>query len=236
MSSSKRETANSSEPQRNIHIGRAVPPGSHGGSDTKGISTDTLTPVQSTDEIIVIDDSDTEAEVVQKRPRVSTASRKESAEGISSDENFAAKQRVVKQKSAVSGVKFIPTHGSEQDVEAERTMWCDAYAPTSMAELATSKNRVQSVRSWMEEALHGRPSSIDSDIAFSQLARDRIRKYRRILVLSGPAGVGKTTTVQVIAKELNVQVMEWEEGVEEWNMAGQMGNNFRLQFCLRLGC
>lgn len=105
-------------------------------------------------------------------------------------------------------------------------MWCDAYAPTATVELAPSKTRVQSVRNWLEEALYGRPSSVDPDIPFSKLARERIRKYRRILVLSGPAGVGKTTTLKVVAKELNVEVVEWEEGAEEWSLAGQIGTVF----------
>lgn len=105
-------------------------------------------------------------------------------------------------------------------------MWCDAYAPTTTSDLAPSKTRVQSVRNWLEEALYGRPGSVDPDISFSQLARDRIRKYRRILVLSGPAGVGKTTTLKVVANELGVEVVEWEEGAEEWSLTGNIGETF----------
>ena len=181
-------------------------------------------------QVIVIDDSDTEAGVIKKRPRQSTALRKESAEGISSDEQVVASRRRIKQTVPISSLnaRSDPAHDSEQYVEDEQAMWCDAYEPTSTADLAPSKNRVQSVRNWLEEALYGRPNAVDQDIPFSPLARDRIRKYRRILILSGPAGAGKTTTLKVVAKEMNVQVVEWEEGAEEWNMAGQIGKRLPL--------
>ncbi len=49
--------------------------------------------------------------------------------------------------------------------------------------------------------------------------------HQRILVLTGPAGVGKTTTIQVLTKELGVECVEWTEGVEEWGMAGVGGGS-----------
>jgi len=38
---------------------------------------------------------------------------------------------------------------------------------------------------------------------------------QRILLLSGPAGAGKTTTVRVVAKEMGVELMEWGEGADD---------------------
>jgi SpoVK/Ycf46/Vps4 family AAA+-type ATPase len=38
---------------------------------------------------------------------------------------------------------------------------------------------------------------------------------KRILLLSGPAGAGKTTTVRVVAKEMGVELMEWGEGADD---------------------
>lgn len=172
--------------------------------------------------MIVIDDSDTDREVMKKRPRISTASRKLSVEAISSDEHVLPSKGKAKQRTSATSSKAKSNHPAEQD--SEQAMWCDEYAPISTIDLAPSKTRVQSVRSWLEEALYGLPSSVDRDIPFSQLARDRIRKYRRILVLSGPAGVGKTTTLKLVAKELDVQVVEWEEAAEEWSMGGQIGS------------
>jgi cell cycle checkpoint protein len=223
--SSVKRDAGPSKTRRTLQDGIAAPKESIK-SSTKQQSQRTPTQVIPTGQVIVIDDSDVEAEVVKKRPRTSTASRKVSIEGISSDEDLLPTKGKAKQKPTApsSNAKIEANHRDEQEVV--QAMWCDAYAPTSTADLAPSKTRVQAVRSWLEEALYGRPSSVDQDIPFSQLARDRIRKYRRILVLSGPAGVGKTTTLKLIAKELNVEVVEWEEGAEEWSMGGQIGKAF----------
>jgi len=38
---------------------------------------------------------------------------------------------------------------------------------------------------------------------------------QRILLLSGPAGAGKTTTVRVVAKEMGIELMEWGEGADD---------------------
>jgi len=38
---------------------------------------------------------------------------------------------------------------------------------------------------------------------------------QRILLLSGPAGAGKTSTVRVVAKEMGVELMEWGEGADD---------------------
>lgn len=181
--------------------------------------------------MIVLDSSDIEEAVpVKKRQRTSTSSKMVAVEISSSDEQQMTTKRKAKGKSGVtiSKSESFCNHDSPISSALEQSMWCEAYAPTSTVDLAPSKTRVQSVRNWLEEALYGRPGSVDSDIPFSKLARDRIRKYRRILVLSGPAGVGKTTTLKVVAKELNVEVVEWEEGAEEWSLAGQIGAVFSI--------
>jgi cell cycle checkpoint protein len=41
---------------------------------------------------------------------------------------------------------------------------------------------------------------------------------QRILLLTGPAGVGKTTALKVLARALDVELIEWGDGVEEWSL------------------
>ncbi|KAJ9118987.1 hypothetical protein QFC24_005953 [Naganishia onofrii] len=181
---------------------------------------------KSDPDVIVLDSSDIEE--VQERPvakrlRTSASSRKVPTRIVSSDEDFEQPQgkgetattEVNRRKQMKASLLEIESQGTE-------AMWSEAYAPLSVTELATSKNRIKSVQIWLEEALFGRPRAVDSDIPFSEQAKDRIRKYRRILVLSGPAGVGKTTTLRLVAKELGAEVVEWEEGVEDWSMSGQI--------------
>lgn len=97
------------------------------------------------------------------------------------------------------------------------------------------------MRVWLQEAITGRPAKLDPDTPFSVEARNRLRKYRvselnariacpllkrthqRILILSGPAGAGKTTTARVLAKELDLDVLEWDEDVDDAAFATEPG-------------
>lgn len=75
-------------------------------------------------------------------------------------------------------------------------MWIDRYTPQSKAELAVHKKKIEQVEGWLREALDG---------------SQKIRKYRRLLVLSGPAGSGKSALVRTLSKseEMNYQILEW---------------------------
>lgn len=177
----------------------------------------------------MLDSSDieeVEERPVTKRPRTSAASRRTSTQIVSSDEGYEHR----KGKRAISTQEKSRGKQVQAVSQATDTMWSEAYAPTSVTELATSKTRINSVQIWLEEALFGRPRAVDSDIPFSEQAKDRIRKYRRILVLSGPAGVAKTTTLRLVAKEMGAEIVEWEEGAEDWSMSGQIGTTYHSYF------
>ncbi|KAL1870254.1 hypothetical protein VTK73DRAFT_2803 [Phialemonium thermophilum] len=76
--------------------------------------------------------------------------------------------------------------------------WSERFAPVNLDELAVHKRKVADVRRWLEDVLDG-------------------RLRQRLLVLKGAAGTGKTTTVQLLAKELRCDVLEWR------NPAGSLG-------------
>ncbi|KAI9824278.1 MAG: Cell cycle checkpoint protein rad17 [Thelocarpon impressellum] len=80
------------------------------------------------------------------------------------------------------------------DGEEERLPWAERYAPTCLDELAVHRKKVADVRTWLENAIGG---------------RDR----KRVLVLKGAAGTGKTTTVSLLSKAMNFDVLEWRNPV-----------------------
>ncbi|KAG2142475.1 Rad17 cell cycle checkpoint protein-domain-containing protein [Suillus clintonianus] len=81
-------------------------------------------------------------------------------------------------------------------------LWVDKYEPTIEADLAVHKRKVEDVRRWLSEAFEGGPTG-------------KLRKYRRILVLTGPAGTAKTTTVRVLAREMGFEIVEWRNSMSE---------------------
>ncbi|KAH9177779.1 Rad17-domain-containing protein [Lactarius sanguifluus] len=81
-----------------------------------------------------------------------------------------------------------PTH---EEIPDDR-LWADKYEPQSLGDLAVHKRKVDDVRRWLVEA-------------FSEQGRSG---HRRLLVLTGPAGSGKTATLRVLAHEMNFEIIE----------------------------
>ena len=74
---------------------------------------------------------------------------------------------------------------------ADRRPWTEKYGPVSLDELAVHKKKVADVRTWLTDVFSG-------------------RERKRLLLLKGPAGSGKTTTMTLLAKELGIDMHEWK--------------------------
>ncbi|CAE6422536.1 unnamed protein product, partial [Rhizoctonia solani] len=98
--------------------------------------------------------------------------------------------------------------GESRDESGDgESLWVDLHAPETQETLAVHPRKVEDVRRWLVEALTGGPTG-------------KLRKYRRILVLTGPSGSGKTATLRVLAKELEAEVVEWYASSDEFSMGG----------------
>ncbi|KAF8320279.1 Rad17-domain-containing protein [Clavulina sp. PMI_390] len=82
-------------------------------------------------------------------------------------------------------------------------LWAERYTPRSREDLAVHKQKVEDVDRWIREAL-------------GTVGDGRLKKYRRILVLTGPSGVGKTTTIRSLAGPADIQLVEWENSFDDW--------------------
>lgn len=78
--------------------------------------------------------------------------------------------------------------------------WADRFAPTDLEELAVHKKKVSDVRGWLDAVMGG-------------------KLRQRLLILKGAAGAGKTTTVQLLAKSMGAEILEWR------NPAGSMASD-----------
>ncbi|KAJ9213337.1 hypothetical protein DTO166G4_5144 [Paecilomyces variotii] len=72
----------------------------------------------------------------------------------------------------------------------ESRPWAERYAPADIDELAVHKRKVTDVRNWLTGVFSG-------------------SNRRRLLVLRGPAGSGKTTTISLLSKAVGYDIVEW---------------------------
>ncbi|KAL6520808.1 hypothetical protein OROHE_016989 [Orobanche hederae] len=72
-------------------------------------------------------------------------------------------------------------------------LWVEKYKPNCLEELAVHKKKVEEVRMWFEERLRNSVGNSASNV----------------ILVSGPAGVGKSATIHAIARHLGVEVREW---------------------------
>ncbi|EEH43729.2 uncharacterized protein PADG_00018 [Paracoccidioides brasiliensis Pb18] len=69
--------------------------------------------------------------------------------------------------------------------------WAEEYAPVNLDELVVNKRKVGEVQKWLMDAFTG-------------------RSKRRVLVLRGPAGSGKSTTISLLSKAIGFEILEWK--------------------------
>jgi cell cycle checkpoint protein len=84
-----------------------------------------------------------------------------------------------------------PSQPPAREETPDQRPWTEKYGPLSLEELAVHKKKVADVRTWLDDVFSG-------------------RGRKRLLLLKGPAGSGKTTTVSLLAKELAIEMHEWK--------------------------
>ncbi|XP_047585541.1 cell cycle checkpoint protein RAD17 isoform X3 [Lutra lutra] len=86
-------------------------------------------------------------------------------------------------------------YGLENSKEylSENEPWVDKYKPETQHELAVHKKKIEEVETWLKaKVLERQPKQGGS-----------------ILLITGPPGCGKTTTLKILSKEHGIQVQEW---------------------------
>ena len=140
------------------------------------------------DHDLISDDSDDIEIKVQRSSFVGLAARKR-ARGAEAFQGHTLDMPSASQKFLVK-----PRPTMEMNVEEDTRPWAERFSPSNLDELAVHKKKVTDVRTWLEEVMHG-------------------RMRQRLLLLKGAAGTGKTTTVQLLAKALDCEVLEWRNPV-----------------------
>ncbi|TGO13463.1 hypothetical protein BTUL_0069g00300 [Botrytis tulipae] len=98
----------------------------------------------------------------------------------------SASQRFVRPSQG----SIIERVAEEEDIRP----WAERFGPNNLEELGVHKKKVIDVRTWLDNVVGG-------------------QMRQRLLILKGAAGTGKTTTVQLLAKDMGCDVLEWRNPV-----------------------
>lgn len=149
------------------------------------------------------------------RPRIpSGESKEDESDAISDDDVIESKSKSSSLVGMAARKRGLESHNkTEGDVPSMSQMflrkpksapavkiqedlrpWAERFAPIDLGELAVHKKKVGDVRGWLEDMMEG-------------------RMRQRLLILKGAAGTGKTTTVQLLAKAMDCDVLEWRNPV-----------------------
>ncbi|KAK9474241.1 replication factor RFC1 C terminal domain-containing protein, partial [Dipodascopsis tothii] len=119
-------------------------------------------------------------------------------------DSAAAKAHAVKQAAEEKKIKEIAktmAANEEAAPSAEGTLWTTKYAPQTLKDICGNKGQVAKLQSWLE----GWNDNLKSD--FKRTGPDGMGVFRAVII-TGPPGIGKTTSAHLVAKLAGFDVIE----------------------------
>ncbi|XP_074934314.1 cell cycle checkpoint protein RAD17 isoform X1 [Phalacrocorax aristotelis] len=106
----------------------------------------------------------------------------------------SSKTKTVPRKKAKSSSVDLTCNKSRQNWnQPQNEPWVDRYKPETQNDLAVQKKKIEEVKTWLKMHIFQRQPEQGGSV----------------LLLTGPPGCGKTATIQILAKDLGVQMQEW---------------------------
>jgi cell cycle checkpoint protein len=146
------------------------------------------TPHEDIDDIF---DSSDDSRPVKPATALPVRKRANPAAAAENDHAVKGRQKFLRTTSGSRSTPPPPTPPPAREATVDRQPWTEKYGPVSLEELAVHKKKVTDVRTWLMDVLSG-------------------KSRKRLLLLKGPAGSGKTTTMALLAKELGITMHEWK--------------------------
>lgn len=146
------------------------------------------TPLEDIDDILESSDDDRQSQP----PAALPVRKRKSATALGASDAGSGPKGSQKFLRTASGARSTPPppHPARREAVDGRP-WTEKYGPLSLDELAVHKKKVADVRTWLEDVYSG-------------------QQRKRLLLLKGPAGSGKTATMALLSKELGIHMHEWK--------------------------
>ncbi|XP_077792397.1 cell cycle checkpoint protein RAD17 isoform X4 [Podarcis muralis] len=129
------------------------------------------------------------SDILHKKPSTDTKHSRKKKECCSPIESCKTERKKRKPLSIDEQYKYKLSKQNHSQNES----WVDKYKPKTQNELAIHKKKIEEVEAWLKDHTSQRPP----------------RQEGSILLLTGPPGCGKSATVEILAKDLGIQVQEW---------------------------
>ncbi|KAF1839977.1 cell cycle checkpoint protein RAD17 [Cucurbitaria berberidis CBS 394.84] len=144
------------------------------------------TPFEDVDDIFDSSDDDH-----TPKPTAALPLRKNVKPVTAAENDHVAKSRQQFLRTTSGARSTPPASQPAREDTVDRRPWTERYGPLSLEELAVHKKKVADIRTWLTDVFGG-------------------RERKRLLLLKGPAGSGKTTTMSLLARELSIGIQEWK--------------------------
>ena len=129
------------------------------------------------------------ADTTLDRRKTSSLSATENGKSRTNGSSLPSSSQRFVNPSAFTRSTTNAAHPDRAEVESHRP-WADRYGPTNLEDLMIHKKKVTDVQTWLQGKFDG-------------------RNPQKLLILKGPAGSGKTTTLSLLAKAMGVGVVPW---------------------------
>jgi replication factor C subunit 1 len=132
-------------------------------------------------------------------------------------EKMDEEKPMVKSKSSAGKNQIVseklPSRMIAEETHGKNELWTDKYAPKIRSDIVGNPGVVEKLRNWLKDwddvVIRGNKKEIKFKGGFganNNFAQDNVNA--RAALLSGPPGIGKTSTVRILCKELGFHLIE----------------------------